>query len=418
MKNSLDSIFKNIKDALEYLPISEEDRFSLFEILKNPDVSFEFSLNIKKDNQIKSYKGFRVLHNSINGPYKGGLRFSQDLDYEELLELSILMTLKNSLLEIPFGGSKGGIAADIKHLTEIDKETLIREYVKKLSKYIDEYTDIPAPDLNTDENDMNIFFDEFSKIKGKPVYAIVTGKSEDLKGIDYRRYSTGYGVAYITDAASKDFLTKNDITVAIQGFGKVGKYTFKKLQELGYKIVAVSDSKGGIYLKEGLDFNVLENIKKEYGSVSGFSIINKDVTQINPDEFIFVNCDILIPAAKENVINKSNADKIIAKVIVEGANSPITPEGEEILYKNKKIVIPDILANSGGVYVSYFEWLKGLGVMDLSSQEIDIQMKVKLIEAYNNTKNIALNKNIPFRKSATIIALMNLYKKAKLRKII
>ena len=418
MENLITSTFEKIKNIINFLSISTEEKNSLLEILKNPEISFEFSIYLKKENQIKSIKAYRVLHNSLNGPYKGGLRINKDLTYDELLELSALMTLKNALLDIPFGGSKGGIAIDFKSLTLEEKEFIIREYARKLSKYIDEYTDIPAPDMNTDEDDMNVFFDEYSKIKGKPVYAIVTGKSPELKGIEYRRFSTGYGVAYITDKVIKDFLNKNDVKIAIQGFGKVGKYTFKKIQELGYKIVAVSDSKCGIYSKEGLDFNQLNEIKKEYDSVCELAEISKNIDKLNPSEFLYIDCDVLILAAKEDVINKENADKIKAKIIVEGANKPITVEADNILNKKEKLIIPDILSNSGGVFVSYYEWLKGLSLVDLTNEEIDKIMKEKLIQAYNNVKNISQSKSLPFRESALILSLENLYKKAKFRKII
>ncbi|WP_297888972.1 Glu/Leu/Phe/Val dehydrogenase [Sulfurihydrogenibium sp.] len=411
-------ISKEILDTLDHLSIPDEDKISFFNILINPDVSFMFSVCVKKDNILQTFKCYRVLHNSINGPYKGGFRITPDLNYEELLELSILMTLKNSLLDIPFGGAKGGIVADVKRLTESEKENLIREYAKKLSRYTDEYTDIPAPDINTDEKDMNIFFDEYSKIKGKPVYAIVTGKSPELRGINFRKLSTGYGVAYITDTVIKDFLKNKNVRIAIQGFGKVGKYTFKKLEELGYKIVAVSDSEGGIFSEEGLNFEVVKKIKDNYGSVVEVANLNKNVKILNPDDFIFVNCDVFIPAAKENVITENNAEKIRAKIIVEGANSSTTPEGEEILHKNGKIVVPDILANSGGVFVSYYEWLKGLGVMEISDQEIDNTMKEKLLKSYDKVKKIASEKNLTFRQSALFVALENLYMRAKLRKVI
>jgi len=418
MENFTTSTFEKIKSIINYFSIATEEKNSLLEILKYPDISFEFSIYLKKENQIKSIKAYRVLHNSLNGPYKGGLRISQDITYQELLELSTLMTLKNALLDIPFGGSKGGISIGSKSLTLEEKELIIREYVRKLSKYIDEYTDIPAPDMNTDEYDMNVFFDEYSKIKGKPVYAIVTGKSPELKGIEYRKFSTGYGVVYITDKVIKDFLNKDNVKIAIQGFGKVGKYTFKKIQELGYKVVAISDSKCGIYSKEGLDFNQINEIKKEYGSVCELAELNKSVDKLNPSEFLYIDCDVLILAAKEDVINKDNADKIKAKIIIEGANKPITTEADDILNKNGKLIIPDILSNSGGVFVSYYEWLKGLGLVDLTDEEIDKIMKEKLIQAYNKVKNISQSKSLPFRESALILSLENLYKKAKLRKVI
>ena len=414
----LDTVLGNLRESIFSLKIKEEEKLSLWNILSHYNRSVSASLPLKRDNITYVLKGFRIQHNNLLGPYKGGFRIHHSTNFEEVFGLAILMTLKCALIDIPFGGAKGGIQAIFKDLSEDEKDKIVREYVRNLYCEIGEYIDIYAPDINTNPKLMASFLDEYSKLKNKMSYGVVTGKPQELKGIKYREYATGYGVGYITEKAVSKFFKKKDLKIAIQGFGNVGQYTFKKLNELGYKVISVSDSKGGILCKNGIDFKKLKSIKKEKGSVIYYQEIDKNCLILSNEEFISLNVDIMILAAINDIIKKENVETVKANLIVEGANSPITKEADEILSEKKKIIIPDILANSGGVLISYYEWLSNIKGVEYSETELDKALKEKINSTFDLINEISKKEKISLRKAAFSKALNKLFEKAKGKGII
>ncbi|EWG08210.1 MAG: glutamate/leucine dehydrogenase [Candidatus Aramenus sulfurataquae] len=305
------------------------------------------------DGKIKTFIGWRSQHNSALGPYKGGVRYHPNVSQDEVIALSMIMTWKNSLLQLPYGGGKAGIRVDPKSLTRAELELLSRNFIDAIYKYIGSDIDIPAPDVNTDSQVMSWFIDEYIKITGKVDLGAVTGKPVELGGISVREYSTGLGLAHIAKLAADKFLDGIEgRSVIIQGFGNLGSFAAKYLSELGAKIVGISDSKGGVLNYDGIDVNKALEVKHRTGSVINYP----EGKKVTNDELLVSQCDILVPAALENVIHKYNAPKIQAKLIVEGANGPLTADADEILAHRQIPVVPDILANSGGVVGSYVEW--------------------------------------------------------------
>lgn len=324
------------------------------EVLSQPERVIQVKVQIRGSNgKIKTFMGWRSQHNSALGPYKGGVRFHPNVTQDEVVALSMIMTWKNSLLQLPYGGGKGGIRVDPKSLTREEIEQLSRKYVQALYKYLGSDLDIPAPDVNTDSQVMAWFLDEYIKITGKVDFAVFTGKPVELGGIGVRLYSTGLGVATVArEAAGKYIGGIEGARVIVQGFGNVGYYAAKFLSDMGAKIVGVSDSKGGVINESGLDVEKVKEVKDRTGSVVNYP----EGKKVSNDELLISDCDILIPAALENVINKFNAPKVRAKLIVEGANGPLTADADEILWGRGVVIIPDILANAGGVVGSYVEW--------------------------------------------------------------
>jgi len=415
MKESiLNTVLELLKESIFSMDINENEKISFYNIMSEYDRSVSCSINLKRNGITYVLKGFRIQHKNILGPYKGGFRIHHTTDFDEVLGLSILMTLKCALINIPFGGAKGGIKTIFKDLTEDEKEYIVRQYVRNLYCEIGEYLDIYAPDVNTNPKLMASFLDEYAKLKNKISYGVVTGKPEELKGIKYREYSTGYGVAYITDEAIKRFLNgKKDLKIAIQGFGNVGQYTFQKLNQLGYKIVSVSDSKGGIYCENGIDFEKLKEIKNKKRSVVYFGEIDKSCQILSNADFLSQNVDVLILAALNDVIREDNVETVKAKLFVEGANSPITKEAEEILLSKNRVIIPDILANSGGVLISYYEWLSNVKEAIFTEEELDKILKERLNKIFKSISKISQEKNISLRKAAISKSLSRLFEKSK-----
>ena len=412
------------KNTLAYLEeafdlLGEENKVEV-EIFKNyflePDKVIETKLNIKINGKFMGFKAFRIQHNNLLGPYKGGFRIVETVDKEEVQSLATLMTLKNSLVGIPFGGAKGAILANPKFLSKKEKEELVRAYVRSISEEIGEKKDIPAPDLNTDPSLMGVFLDEYSKIKGYTAFGVVTGKPIELRGVEYRKYSTGYGAVYSLDETNNKFFEKDLKTVIIHGFGEVGRAAFKKLEELGYKVIGVADSKSAVFNEKGLSYEEVLKSKKEIGKVG-----NEDLGEVlSPNELLEKKADILLPASVENIINENNMDEIKAKMIVEGANGPITKKAHTYLVTEKGIIIvPDILANSGGVFISYYEWLKGINFQDFSDDYLDKKLKEKMHEMINKIYKMSRErKDKDLRRLSYLISLKKLFNVAKLRGII
>ncbi|WP_369611592.1 Glu/Leu/Phe/Val dehydrogenase [Sulfurisphaera javensis] len=348
--NLYDQQVKKLYHVGQILGLSQD----VMQDLATPERVIQVKIEIKgNDGKVKTFIGWRSQHNSALGPYKGGVRYHPDVTQDEVIALSMMMTWKNSLLQLPYGGGKGGIRVDPSKLTKEELEALSRCYIDALYKYIGSDIDVPAPDVNTNPQIMAWYLDEYIKITGKADFAVFTGKPVELGGLPARIYSTGLGVATITKAAAKKFIGGIEgATVIIQGFGNVGSYTAQFLQEMGAKIIGVSDSKGGVIDPNGLDIKKLLEVKESTGSVINYPS-GKKVTN---DELLISECDILIPAALENVIHKFNAPKVKAKLIVEGANGPLTADADLIMKDRGIPVVPDILANAGGVVGSYVEW--------------------------------------------------------------
>ena len=376
---------------------------AIVEVLKKPQRIITVNIPVEMDNgSIKVFTGYRVQHNNFRGPYKGGIRYHPDVNLDEVTALSMWMTWKCAVLDVPFGGGKGGIACPIKYMSNREKEKMTRRFVDLIHNEIGPEIDIPAPDVYTDAQTMAWIFDEYSKLKGYPVYGVVTGKPVELGGSEGRTEATGYGVAACVKEAAKLLgLDISSTTVAIQGFGNVGYYTAVRLNELGFKIVAVSDSQGGVYVKEGLDPRELGEHKAKTGSVVGF----KDTKKISNEALLMSDVDILVPAALENQITGLNAERIKAKIIVEGANGPTTPEADEILKKKHVFIVPDILANAGGVTVSYFEWVQNLQRYKWTKEEVLHRMEEKMIKSFHEVYNTSERLKVDMRKAALVLAL-------------
>ena len=345
---------KQLREAAKLLGLPDE----IVEILRHPEKLVQVKIPIRRDNgKIEVYLGWRSQHNSALGPYKGGIRYREDVTPGEVVALSMWMTWKNSLAGIPYGGGKGGIRVNPKQLSQRELEELSRKYFAAIAKDIGPDVDIPAPDVYTNPQTMAWYYDEYAKIISKPSYAwgVVTAKPVEIGGLYARVVSTGYGTALAAREAAKRWIGGIEgKTVAIQGFGNVGQYAAKYLKEWGAIVVAVSDRSGAIYDPNGIDVEEAMRVKAETRKVTNYK--KGDVKIISNEELLELPVDILIPAATENVITKANADRIKAKVISEGANGPTTPEAEEILHKKGVIIVPDILANAGGVTMSWIEW--------------------------------------------------------------
>lgn len=388
-------------------------------ILK-PDHIHQVNFSVKlSDGSIKNFDAYRVQHNNLAGPYKGGLRFSKNVDIDEVKTLSAWMTIKTALLNLPLGGGKGGINLDPKNLSFEDKEKIMRKFVEKMQNNLGPNTDIPAPDMYTNENLMAVATDEIMKLKGQSYLPTFTGKPVIMGGIKGRTEATALGGIM----ALEEFLNITNESlkgkkIIIQGFGNAGNHAAQILHEKGALIIATSDSKGGVINPNGLIVDSLISCKTDGKSVNSceININEKDTKQITNEELLESECDILILAAMENVITESNANNVKAKLVVELANGPITPKADLILKKNKIEVLPDILMNAGGVTVSYFEYSN-----NLSNRQVDKDEVYSLLQKYmsNAVSKVITQKNkysCTYREASYIVSLRRLEKLFKLRK--
>ena len=355
------------------------------------------SIPLHRDSGIEVLTGYRVQHSSARGPRKGGIRFHQDVDIDEVRALASLMTWKTALIDVPFGGGKGGVTVDATKLTPLEKEEVIRRWTRTLINVLGPNRDIPAPDLGTDAQTMAWLMDEFHRLEGfQP--ACVTGKPVSLFGAPGREEATGRGVAQITAAT----LIQNNrkvagTTVAIQGFGNVGRYAALVCQELGMKVVALADMSGGIVDKNGIDIKAIFNVKT-------LAEVKSD-NRIGAAEVLEIECDVLIPAALGNVINDSNVDKIKAAFVVEGANQPTSTSADRKLRANSIVVVPDILANSGGVMGSYFEWTQNIQQFSCPKEKFRAELDVRMQTAFVNVNETAKKYKTDLRSAAFIVSV-------------
>ena len=375
---------------------------NLLKVLEQPMRVLRVSVPIKLDNgRTKVFTGFRCQYNNAKGPTKGGVRYHPNVTEEEVVALAAWMTWKCALLDLPYGGAKGGIICDPTKLSESELERMTRRYTSEIMPLLGPHIDIPAPDVYTTSRTMAWIMDTFSMMKGYTEPSIVTGKPEILGGSKGRKEATGKGVALIT----REYLKaqrKNlkGIRIAIQGFGNVGGYAALFLSRMGAKIVAVSDVSGGLVNPDGLDvLGLLDCVEKHA------CIIKYRGKQIDREDLLFQDVDILIPAALENQIHQKNAQKIKAKVIIEGANGPTTPEADEILEKRKIPVIPDILANAGGVVVSHLEWVQAISGLFWEEDRVNAELERKMVKSFKEVWDTSAQKNISLRCAAYMIAI-------------
>jgi glutamate dehydrogenase (NAD(P)+) len=376
---------------------------SLQKMLSHPKRAITVSIDVRLDNgAIGVYNGIRVQHWDARGPFKGGLRFYPNLTLDEVTALSMLMTWKSAIADIPFGGAKGGICVDTKKLSTHELERVTRRYVSLIADFLGPQRDIPAPDLYTDAQTMAWIMDTYSQLKGYRIPECVTGKPVEIGGSWGRIEATGRGVIHCVKQASKNNRLKLEgATVAIQGFGNVGYYAAIAAREIGCKIVAVSDSTGGIYYEGGLNPQSLLAHKVQTNSVQNF----QGCQDITNEELLELPCDILIPAALENQINCKNANRIKAKMIAEAANGPTTPEADRVLHEKGICLIPDILANSGGVIVSYFEWVQNLTREQWPLELVNQKLELKMTKAFNDVESIVAKEESNMRTGALMLGV-------------
>ncbi len=399
-----------IKNYSEKLGYEESDYITLLSPERELIVSLPVTMD---DGSIKVFQGYRIQDNSALGPYKGGVRYHPNVDIEEVRALAMLMSLKCSLANIPYGGAKGGITVNPRELSKGELERLTRKYAEKIYPVIGVDIDIPAPDVNTNPEIMGWFSDEYAKITGYKVPGIVTGKPIDLGGSLGRNEATGRGVSTITNLLSQqqDLIPENT-KVIIQGTGNVGLITAKLLAEMGYKIVGISNIAGAVHNPNGLDVSILDlgnGDQKNYDL-----LLNQDASEVYPiDDFLFMDCDILIPAALENQIHESNADKVKAKFVVEAANAPITAGGEDILFQRGITVLPDILVNSGGVICSYFEWVQNLQHYSWTEEEVNKKLVAQMTSSFEAVDNMQKEQKGTYREAAMSIAMKRIIESNK-----
>ena len=378
--------------------------------LQKPDRDISISIPVKMDDgTLQIFEGYRVEYNNTLGPYKGGIRYHTETEINEVQALAFWMMLKCAVAGIPMGGGKGGITVDPKKLSQGELERLSRGWMRRLFDILGPHKDVPAPDVNTTPEIMAWMADEYAKLTGDTTGAVITGKPLDKGGSEGRGTSTAQGGYYVFEALMEELKLPKKCSVAIQGFGNAGSFAAVVWSKAGHNVVAVSDSKGGIYNPDGLDIEKLSKHKKETGSLSGFM----GAKSITNEELLEVECDLLIPAAFENQITDANATKIKAKVILELANGPTTPEADEILFKNKIPVIPDILANAGGVIVSYFEWEQNLKKEHWTEKEVFDKLQVILKDASKKITEKAKTSGTYLRMGAFILALERIEEKMK-----
>ena len=402
---------QQFESAAEKLNLSEDMR----EILRQPKRELAVNFPVRLDSgRIKTFTGYRVQHNVNRGPAKGGIRYSPDVTLDEVKALAMWMTWKCAVVGIPFGGAKGGVICDPKHMSPSELERLTRRYTTEISIVIGPHGDIPAPDVNTNSQVMAWIMDTYSMHEGYSVPAIVTGKPLSIGGSEGRNDATATGVLFVTrQAARRIGMPLKGARVSIQGYGNAGSIAARLFQREGSKIVAVSDTRGGIYNEAGLDPASVLRFKQERGSVIGFP----GAQSISFQEVLEVPCDILIPAATEGVITAANAPRVQARIIAEAANGPTTPEADAILFSKGALVIPDILANAGGVTVSYFEWVQDLQSFFWGVEEIIQKLEVIMNRAFNAVAEKADQSSCDMRLAANMLAIARVAEATQFRGI-
>jgi len=397
--NPLDAAQQQLQIAAEHLRLDP----GIHEVLKKPKRALIVSLPVKMDDgEVKVFSGCRVQHNDARGPFKGGIRYHPDVTLDEITALAMLMTWKCAVVNIPYGGAKGGVCCNPKTMSEGELERLTRRYATMILDLIGPYRDVPAPDVYTDEQTMAWIMDTYSQFKGYSVPESVTGKPIILGGFEQREEATAMGVVFCIREAVKHLKMKSkESSVVVQGFGSVGWNAAHILHKSGYKVVAVSDSKGGIYDAKGINPVKVFEHKQKKGSVLGY----KNAKQVSNEELLELPCDILVPAALEHQVTRANAHKIKAKMVAEAANAPTTPEADRILHERGIFLIPDILANSGGVTSSYFEWVQNLTRERWPEKEANEKLDNMMVKAFDEVYSTAKKREIDMRTAALILGV-------------
>ena len=408
-KNPYEIFLEQLERASKVLKLKGD----IVEMLKHPERVIEVSIPVKMDDgSIKVFTGWRSQHNTALGPTKGGIRYHWNVTKEEVMALSAWMTFKNAVMNLPYGGGKGGIRVNPKEMSEGEVERLSRTYIQRIYKYIGPEEDIPAPDVYTNPQIMAWMMDEYSKLVGKFSPGVITGKPLIVGGSKGRKTATARGGFFVLREALKVKGERfEDMKAAIQGFGNAGSNAAIYLYEAGVKVVAVSDSKGGIFKEDGLPIPDVVKHKKETRSVIDFP----GARNITNEELLELNVDILVPAALEDVITEENAPRVKARYILELANGPTTPEADEILTSKGVMILPDILANAGGVTVSYFEWVQNLMNYYWEEEEVDQKLDRKMSNAFREVYEASKEFNIDMRRSAYVVALRRITEAMKVR---
>ena len=406
------SMMERFHFAAEILDLDE----GVFKYLSSPEKIVMVSIPVTMDDgRIEVFDGYRVIHNSILGPSKGGIRYSEDVTLDEVKALSAWMTWKCAVVNVPFGGAKGGVKVNPKLLSQGELERLTRRYTANMLDVFGPDRDIPAPDMNTNEQIMAWIMDTYSMKQKRNETAVVTGKPIILGGSKGRKEATGRGVVTCTLAAlNKLRIAPSNATVVVQGFGNVGSVSAKLIYEQGAKVIAISDVSGGYYNPEGI--NITKAI--DYSTENGYSLVGfPGAEPITNKELLELDCDVLIPAAKEDQINKENAANIRAKIISEGANGPVTANADKILEEKGIMVVPDILANAGGVTVSYFEWVQDRHGYFWTEERVNRRLNRMMREAFDNLFNVSAKYGITLRQAAYVYAIDKVATTLKLRGI-
>ncbi|WP_158736170.1 Glu/Leu/Phe/Val dehydrogenase [Alteribacillus sp. YIM 98480] len=408
-KNPLEIVKELLKSSVEELGFNE----NIYHLLKKPIRVLEVSLPVRMDDgNIRNFTGYRSQHLDILGPTKGGIRFHPNVHIDEVKALSIWMSLKSAILDLPLGGGKGGVIVDPAELSERELEELSRTYIRKITPIIGPQKDIPAPDVNTSPTVMGWMVDEYDQLRGYNIPGMLTGKPIIIGGSQGRLAATGRGVVLtIREAAKVLRMDLSASSAALQGFGNVGSMTAKYLYQLGVKVVAVTDAKGGIYDKNGLDIPELLSFVKDGRSVSEYT----KADPLTNEDLFGLPVDIFIPAAIENQITKNTAPAIQAKIVAEAANGPTTPAGDQILEEKNIFVIPDILCNAGGVTVSYFEWVQNEMNYYWKEEEVNKKLEERMVFGFENVIKMREEKNIRMRNAAYMVGINHIVKALRAR---
>jgi glutamate dehydrogenase (NAD(P)+) len=398
--NPFSVALKQLDEASKIIGIDK----GMHDVLAQPKRILIVSIPTRMDNdEIHVFTGFRSQHNDARGPFKGGIRYHPQVSIDEVKALSMWMTWKCAIANIPYGGGKGGIICNPKQMSTGELERMTRRYAYAIADIIGPHTDIPAPDVYTGGKEMSWIMDTYSALKGNFVQPeVITGKPLAIGGSLGRNEATGRGLSFtVREAAKKLGINLRAATVAVQGFGNAGQFAALLLEEMGANVVAVSDSQGGISNENGISIGSVRAHKEKTGSVVGFP----ESKSISNEEILETDCTILIPAALENQITKNNAANVSAKLVAEAANGPTTPEADEILHKNKIMVIPDVLANSGGVTVSYFEWLQNLRREYWTEEQVNSMLDKKMTEAFSDVYDAHDKYQVNMRKASIALAV-------------
>jgi glutamate dehydrogenase (NAD(P)+) len=406
--SNLDIVRHYFDIAADRLELADDVRVVFWTPYREVTVQIPVRLS---DGKVHVFSGYRIQHNGARGPYKGGIRFHPEVDIDEVRALASLMTWKTAVAGVPFGGAKGGVNCPARDLESSELQKIARSFMDKIEKVLGPTRDIPAPDVNTNAQTMAWLMDEYGKLHGHTP-AICTGKPIALEGSYGREAATGRGCVYMfREAAPHLGLSPADTTFAVQGFGNVGSWAARIMQQLGSKMVAVSDANGAIRSDEGIDANALYDHISKGGDITEF----EGAEEISADDLIGVPCDVLIPAALGGMIHESNADKVQCKVLVEGANSPTTPAADRILTDKDVYVIPDVMANAGGVVVSYFEWVQNLQHFRWDEREVNDKLGTVMRRAYREVSSRAKEERLHLREAAYMVGLERVVDAARTR---